>query len=197
MVEQVEELCPELQSLRLGDEEVFMNAHVSHRIAWATKIARATRAECVRGRQTEGIGVPPLNVSGTWNASNRVNSLVVGWYAAAVRPLTSEQRPRATGSRRILETDCGRDRVAGVPGNDSTDFPVADYRVDNRVHAATESLAPTKRKLVARVAAQDVSFIVVARSPIGARVIDILPARQSHRGLRPVFTPCTSAEEAR
>ncbi len=60
---------------------------------------------------------------------------------------------------------------------DPADLPVSDNRVDNRVGVLAELLAFAHRQLVAEVTGDDMRLVVVAGSPVGLGIIDILPSR--------------------
>src|SRR5882762_6404245 len=92
-----------------------------------------------------------------------------------------------------------------MEGNNSTDFPVANHLVENGVHVATKPLPFANWKLVGDIAGEDVLLIKEARSPVGTRVIDILPPRLASgagrlratpagtevtRRIAPAFRPC-------
>src|SRR6266849_3662994 len=194
MIKQVDELRSELQPLPLCDKEIFVHAHVCLREPRSTEIARGTGAERVRGWQSEGAGVPPLDEVGTRHTSNRLQVLR---SAGAVRSLTGKKWARPAGAGWILEPDRGRYCIPSVPGNDSTQFPVADNSVDDRVHAAAILLATTYRKLVGDEVSQNVGFVVIARTPVRSWIVNVLPARQAHRCLGTVSTPGSRAKETR
>src|SRR5262249_7128323 len=69
--------------------------------------------------------------------------------------------------------------VAGVQGDDSADFPIPQDRVQGGRHIVPKLLAAAEWKLIGHVAGHDVSLVVVARTPILTRVIDVLPSRLS------------------
>src|SRR5215813_3875704 len=67
--------------------------------------------------------------------------------------------------------------VASVQGDDSADLPIPQDRVQSGRHIVPKLLAAAEWKLIGHVAGHDVSLVVVARTPILARVIDVLPSR--------------------
>src|SRR5436305_5271342 len=64
-------------------------------------------------------------------------------------------------------------------GNYGTYFPVADDRIERRVHVFTKLFASAHRQLIVSIAGQHVFLVEEAWSPIRTRVINVLRSRLS------------------
>ena len=144
---------------------------------------------------TENVaGAEPLEVISTGGA---LKLFRVSGRAGAIRPFVGEQAAAAVGARGIAETDGSGESISGVPVNEAAQRPIADDGVDNGIQIVGVFLAASDRNLVGGIRGEDVGFIEIARTVIRLTVVDILPARQSHGGLRTISAPRTGAEEAR
>src|SRR5207302_6026099 len=71
--------------------------------------------------------------------------------------------------------------VSTVQGNDRTNFPVAHRSVQYRIQIMAELLATAQRELISNVACKYMPLVKEARTPVRARIVNVLGTRLATR----------------
>ena len=82
-------------------------------------------------------------------------------------------RPAGIGAGSIVGKD--REWKSSVELDNTSHLPVADNRIDQRIQIPAPSLIAADGKFVNRVAREYVRNIVIAGSPLGAPIVEVLP----------------------
>ncbi len=126
------------------DMEILERGHIHAQISWPADIAVPPCAKRVRSRRSEGANAVVNSGIGAWN-SGRIGAVPVIDCAMHYVQLPILIRPRVAIAVRVIAWPGNRLRKSGVLNSGGSEFPAADYQIDQTA-CARKILLPASHR---------------------------------------------------